>query len=183
MNLVVILGAQAVGKMTVGSELSKITDLKLFYNHMSIELGLQFDSWGTPLFNDINGGIRELVMNSFIKHKRGMIFTFTWAFDLQSDWDYMEHLRQKFKGYTIHYVELVSDISVRMERNITEKRLNAKPSKKNTEWSQNELVQSMGKYRLISNDGEIPYENYIKIDNSNLSAEEVAGIIKQRFSL
>lgn len=37
MNLVIIIGAQAVGKMTVGDELSKITHLKLFYNHMSIE--------------------------------------------------------------------------------------------------------------------------------------------------
>ena len=32
MNFVVIFGPVAVGKMTVGQELEKITDLKLFYN-------------------------------------------------------------------------------------------------------------------------------------------------------
>ena len=34
-NLVQIIGPQAVGKMTVGQELSKITGYKLFYNHMT----------------------------------------------------------------------------------------------------------------------------------------------------
>ncbi len=33
MKLVFILGNAAVGKMTVGQELMKITDLRLFHNH------------------------------------------------------------------------------------------------------------------------------------------------------
>lgn len=36
-------------------------------------------------------------------------------------------------------------------------------------------------HRMVSNDGEIPFENYIKIDNTDLSAEETARIIKDRF--
>ena len=40
MKLVLIIGDGAVGKMTVGQELTKITDLRLFHNHMSIELVL-----------------------------------------------------------------------------------------------------------------------------------------------
>lgn len=32
-TLVIILGPHAVGKMTVGQELAKITDLRLFHNH------------------------------------------------------------------------------------------------------------------------------------------------------
>ncbi|MED3553043.1 hypothetical protein P4449_21750 [Cytobacillus praedii] len=38
MKFVLIFGPQAVGKMTVGQELEKITELKLFHNHMTIEL-------------------------------------------------------------------------------------------------------------------------------------------------
>ena len=38
MKLVLIFGPQAVGKMTVGQELAKKTGLKLFHNHMTIEL-------------------------------------------------------------------------------------------------------------------------------------------------
>ena len=37
MKLVFILGDAAVGKMTVGQELMKITDLRLFHNHITIE--------------------------------------------------------------------------------------------------------------------------------------------------
>ena len=36
-KLVLIIGAGAVGKMTVGQELMKITNLRLFHNHMMIE--------------------------------------------------------------------------------------------------------------------------------------------------
>ena len=37
-KFVLIVGPQAVGKMTVGQELSKITDFKLLHNHMTIEI-------------------------------------------------------------------------------------------------------------------------------------------------
>ena len=37
-KFVLIFGPQAVGKMTVGQELAKMTDLKLFHNHMTIDL-------------------------------------------------------------------------------------------------------------------------------------------------
>jgi shikimate kinase len=44
MKLIIIFGPQAVGKMTVGQELGKITNLKLFHNHMTIELVSPFFS-------------------------------------------------------------------------------------------------------------------------------------------
>ena len=37
-DLIMITGPQAVGKMTVGQELAKLTNFKLFHNHMSIDL-------------------------------------------------------------------------------------------------------------------------------------------------
>ena len=38
MNFYMLIGPQAVGKMTVGQALSKKTGAKLFYNHMTIDL-------------------------------------------------------------------------------------------------------------------------------------------------
>ena len=38
MKFILITGPQAVGKMTVGQELTKTTDLKLLHNHMTIEV-------------------------------------------------------------------------------------------------------------------------------------------------
>ena len=37
MKLVFLIGNGAVGKMTVGQELMKLTGLRLFHNHMTIE--------------------------------------------------------------------------------------------------------------------------------------------------
>lgn len=37
MKFVLIIGEGATGKMTVGQELMKITELRLFHNHMPIE--------------------------------------------------------------------------------------------------------------------------------------------------
>ena len=181
MKLVVIIGNGAVGKMTVGQELAKITDLRLFHNHMSIEPILD-------IFGEYNGDLvrkfRELIFTEFAKiNKYGLIFTYIWAFDEQSDWDYMEHLRDIFNGADIYYVELVAPQEIRLKRNATENRLKHKPSKRNLEWSDRMITKYDSEHRLESYDGEIPYENYIKIDNSNLSASEAAKIIKDRFDL
>ena len=47
MKLVILFGPGAVGKMTVGKALAEITELKLFHNHMSLELANQFFPWST----------------------------------------------------------------------------------------------------------------------------------------
>ncbi len=49
-NLIFIFGPPAVGKMTVGQELAKITDYKLFYNHMTIDLITPFFRFGSYPF-------------------------------------------------------------------------------------------------------------------------------------
>lgn len=181
MKLVIIIGNGAVGKMTVGQELSKITGLRLFHNHMSIEPIID-------IFGEYNGDIvrkfRELVFTEFAESdKYGLIFTYIQAFDAQSDWDYMEHLREIFKGADIYYAELVAPQKVRLQRNATENRLKHKPSKRNLEWSNEMIIESDLENRLESYDGEVPYENYIKIDNTKLSAAETAKIIRDRFGL
>lgn len=53
-NFIMICGPQAVGKMTVGQELAKLTGYKLFYNHMTIEmLRLIFD-YDQKIFRKMN---------------------------------------------------------------------------------------------------------------------------------
>lgn len=51
MDLIVIFGSGAVGKMTVGQELMKITDFRLFHNHMAIEPVIElFGRFDPPLW-------------------------------------------------------------------------------------------------------------------------------------
>ena len=183
MKLVFLIGNGAVGKMTVGQELMKITELRLFHNHMTIEPVIE-------VFGYYNGTVvskmRQIIFEEFAKSDNyGLIFTYMWAFDQQSDWDSVEHVTNIFKdqGAEVYYVELVAPQEVRLKRNETENRLKNKASKRDLEFSRNNIITHDQKYRLESFDGEVPYENYIKIDNTNLEPAEVARMIQERFSL
>lgn len=183
MKLVFIIGDAAVGKMTVGQELMKITDLRLFHNHMSIELAI--DVFGY-FHGKASNRIREVIFEEFAATDNyGLIFTYMWAFDQKSDWNYIEHVTDIFrkKGAEIYYVELVAPQEVRLQRNTTENRLKHKASKQDTETSNQRLINDDNKYRCVSLDGEIQFENYIKIDNSHISPKQVAKIIQERFNL
>lgn len=183
MNLLLLIGSGAVGKMTVGQELMKITDYRLFHNHHMIEPVIE-------IFGKFDGAVvkklRDDIFDAFMKtNYSGLIFTYMWEFDMQSDWDYIKSLSEKFEatGGTVYYVELVADRAVRIERNKTENRLKNKASKRDIVVSEDRMLREETKYRLVSNEGEIPFENYIKIDNTNLEPAEVAARIKEHFRL
>lgn len=183
MDLIVLIGTGAVGKMTVGQELMRITDFRLFHNHMMIEPVIE-------VMGKFDGALvsklREDIFDAFMKTDyQGMIFTFMWAFDMPSDWEYMRGLAEKFEatGGTVYYVELVADRAVRIERNKTENRLRNKASKRDIAISEDRMLREETKYRLVSNDGELPFENYIRIDNTELEPDVVAKQIKDHFRL
>ena len=183
MDLIIIMGSGAVGKMTVGQELMKITDFRLFHNHITIEPVLE-------LFGRFDHGLveklREDCFEAFLKTDfQGMIFTYMMAFDLPSEWEYIKRVAERFEatGGTVYYVELVADQRVRLQRNKTKNRLLHKASKRDTIISDDRMIREETKYRLESREGEIPFSNYIKIDNTDLEPEEVAKMIKERFDL
>ena len=183
MDLIVLIGSGAVGKMTVGQELMKITDFRLFHNHMMIEPVIEvFGDYCGPVV----GRLREVIFEEFLKTKyRGMIFTYMWAFDMQGDWDYIRSVAERFEatGGNVYYVELVADQAVRLERNRTENRLRNKASKRDLAVSQERLLREDSRYRLVSREGEIPFENYIRIDNTRMEPQEAARLIKDKFAL
>lgn len=181
MKLVLLFGDAAVGKMTVGQELSKLTPLRLFHNHMTIEPVLE-------VFGEWNGSaikrLREVFFEEFAASDNyGMIFTFMWAFDEREDWDYREWCTGIFErqGADIYYVELVADLETRLERNKTENRLKHKASKRDLAASEARLRNDDANHRFVSLPGELPFENYLRIDNTDLSPGEVARQIKEYF--
>ena len=178
MKLVLIVGAGAVGKMTVGQELMKITNLRLFHNHMMIESVIEiFGRFKT----DTILKLRDVIFNDFVNDdNEGMIHTLMWAFDMESDWKYVENLAKKFNE--VYCVELIASQEVRLERNKTENRLLNKASKRDIEASNNRMLKE-DTHRLVSNEGEIPFKNYLRINNEHLEACEVAKIIKETFKL
>jgi len=186
MKLVIICGPQAVGKMTVGQELAKRTGLKLFHNHMTIELVSNFFSYNTKQGKRLVDLFRNEIFKEVAKSNlKGIIFTFTWAFDQKEDWDYVENIKNIFqkKENEFYLIELEANLETRLKRNKTENRLRNKPTKRDLEWSEKELLQSEEKYRLNSLPGEINEKNYLKINNDNILPKDVANLIKVEFNL
>ena len=186
-TLVIILGPHAVGKMTVGQELAKITDLRLFHNHMSIELTRKLFAHAEKEWSVLNETIRQTVFELFAKGDfPGLIFTYMCAFDMQEEFDYLHKLIDLFEsnGADCYVVELCADFDVRLQRNKSENRLLHKESKRDLAWSEAEMRRTSEKYRLNSYDGEnLPFENYMKIDNTTLAPDEVAKIIQTHFAI
>ena len=178
MKLVLIIGAGAVGKMSVGQELMKITDLRLFHNHMMIEPVIDIFGY---FKGDTILKLREIIFDDFTKSENyGMIHTLMWAFDMESDWEYVKNLSSMFDE--VYCVELIASQEVRLERNKTENRLANKASKRDIEASNRRLLNE-DLHRLVSCDGEIPFKNYLRINNENIEAKEVALMIKEKFML
>lgn len=182
MKLLLLIGNSAVGKMTVGQELIKITPFRLFHNHMMIEPVLEiFGSFRS----DVIQKLRAVIFEEFSKSDQyGLIFTFMWAFDMPSDWEYLESVKAFFNlpEEDVYYVELVAPQEVRLARNCTENRLKNKASKRDVDASNARLVRDDENHRCESLPGEIPFANYLRLENSNLTAEEAAAIIKSHFA-
>lgn len=182
MKVLFLFGNAAVGKMTVGQELMKITELRLCHNHMTIEPVIEiFGKYDSRIV----ARLREVIFEEYAKSENyGIIFTFMWAFDMQEDWDYLEHVRSIFEPYgaEFYYVELVADKQERLRRNVTENRLKNKASKRDIEASNKRLLTDDELHRFESYDGEITFANYLKIDNTAIAPDTVAQKIKQHFA-
>ena len=184
-KFVFIFGPQAVGKMTVGQELAALTGLKLFHNHMTIDLleplyGFSPEMWRLATM------FRREIFQSFAKSNQyGMIFTKVWYFDKQEDWDEINSMCDIFSlhGVEIYFVELEADIEERLLRNKNPHRLEHKPTKRNVEQSEQHLLSSFENRRLNSFEGEIKTKNYLRINNTKMGSLEAARLIKKKFNL
>lgn len=184
--LLVLVGAPAVGKMTIGHEIARQTGLRLFHNHLSIEPALRFFDFGTPSFSrlveDFRRGVFEEVAKSDLP---GLIFTFVWAFNLASEAIAVQRYSTPFRerGGRVLFAELEASLDERIRRNETEFRLAEKPSKRDVEQSRQRLLEHEVTYKFRSDgqyDGE---QNWIRVDTNERQPQEVADIIIRHFAL
>ena len=184
-NLIVVSGPQAVGKMTIAEKIKERLGYSLMVNHDSIEVSDKIFGMGTPAQKELNKIIRKGAFDTAIQYDIDMIFTFVTAFDSPEDIEYLNNLRNMFEatGRQFYFVELEADVKTRLERNVTPHRLASKFTKNDVERSQKDLLDTMEKYRLNSNDGELICANHMKINNTNLEPEEVADQVVEHFKL
>lgn len=129
---------------------------------------------------------RKEIFQAFAKSDQyGMIFTKVWDFNQESERRGIDKICNLFEsaGGDIYFVELEAGLEERLIRNTTPHRLEHKPSKRNTKESEHNLLASMEHSRFNSYEGEVTRPNYIRINNTHLSARETAERIVEKFGL
>lgn len=187
MNFYLIIGPQAVGKMTVGQELARYTGAKLFYNHMTIDLVDNFFNYSTPQGRQLVKDYRDLLFKAVLSSDDypGFIFTYVCDFETSDGLAYVYDTCKAFEavGHTAYIIELNSDYETRKRRNVTENRMLHKRLKQNIPSSTRLFEQFERGGRTKSLDGEIEWPRYLRVDNTDLSPESVVKVIVSSFSL
>lgn len=185
-DLVIVFGPPAVGKMAVGMELERLTGLKLFHNHMTIDLVLRFFPFGEPAFHRLVTEFRTRIFEEVAASDLpGLIFTYVWALDREGDRKHVDGLCEVFRarGARIHFVELYATLDERLRRNATELRLAEKRPKRDVAASTRNLLEAETAYRL-NTDGDFFYpQHHLRIDNTHLPPDAVARQIAEHFGL
>ena len=184
-NLIVVCGPQAVGKMTVAESLRDKLKYNMMMNHDSIEVSDRIFGFNTPAQREFNSIFREKAFELAVKHNVDLLFTYVAAFEKEEEINYLKTLEHQFtaSGGNFYFVELSADLDTRIKRNLTPHRMERKTSKKDTKWSEENLLKDSQRHRLNTEEGEILFENHLKIDNTNLSPDEVADIVIGKYNL
>ena len=192
MHLVCIFGPPAVGKMTVGHELARLTGFRLFHNHMTVDPVLDIFPFGSPPFTRLVDEFRRRIIEEAVAADLpGLDFTFVWGLESAGDRDtiasYVDIVERG--GGRVSFVELAAPLEERLVRNVTEFRLDQKRSKRDVEFSRQNLVDLDAAW--VMNTGGAPTEadgllagrEHLRVDNTDLPAAVVARLVAESWGL
>ena len=174
--LIVIYGPPASGKLTIAQQLSRLTDLKLFHNHLTVDLLLSVFEFGSPAFVALREEIWLSVIMEACAAKTGLIFTFVPERTVSDGFLNRLDNEATSRGADVRLVEVVCSESA------IEQRL-ASSSRK-----QFGKLQSVEEYRKLKAEGAFTIPNTITpaliIDTSEIepsaSAALIADMLNQR---
>ena len=123
MKLIVIYGAPAAGKYTVGTELARLTRFKLFHNHASIDYVKPFLDFGTVEFWRVIGEVRHSLIAGAARAGVDLIKTFVYGKGDDDVYLAKTIAVAEENGGQAHLVLLVCDIEERRRRMGNESRV------------------------------------------------------------
>ena len=181
---VFIIGAPAAGKMTIGQELSELTGATLFFNHQPIDFALEIYQDFTEEMWEFVRGINFSFLGTSARNHRSVILTGVIDFSNQYNLMYLKEIQNLLDDYhqEILFVELETSLEERLRRNRTENRLKHKPLKRHIEVSEREILETAETLQLNSQHQPNELHHYLKINNTNLSAEEAAKQIQNKMN-
>ena len=182
---VFIIGAPAAGKMTIGQELSKLTGATLFFNHQPIDFALEIYQDFTEEMWEFVRSVNFSFLGASARNQRSVILTDVIDFSNQYQLMYLKQIQDLLDDYhqEILFVELETSLEERLHRNRTENRLKHKPLKRHIEVSEREILETAETLQLNSQHQPNELHHYFKINNTNLSAEEVAKQIQNKIKI
>ena len=182
---VFIIGALASGKMTIGQELSKLTGTTLFFNHQPIDFALEIYQDFTEEMWEFVRSVNFSFLGTSARNHRSVILTDVIDFSNQYQLMYLKQIQDLLNNYhqEILFVELETSLEERMRRNRTENRLKHKPLKRHIEVSEREILETAETLQLNSQHQPNELHHYFKINNTNLSAAEVAKQIQNKMKI
>lgn len=185
-NLIILIGPPAVGKMTVGKELSKILNYKLFHNHKSIDPFIDIFDFKSPSFKRLSFETRDMVFREFVEtDEKGLIYTMVINFDVFSKNHYLNEWANLFKetGGNVYMVELLSSLKERKKRNKHESRILEKSSKRDLKKSEEILLLNEKEWNLKAPKEFDFFDGFLSLNNEKLSPSESANIILKHFKI
>ncbi|MFL6211377.1 MAG: AAA family ATPase [Pyrinomonadaceae bacterium] len=176
MKLIFLNGLPGVGKLTVARELAKLTGLKVFHNHLAVDLVESLFEFGNQPFVELRENIWLTVFAQAVSaNLDGLIFTF--AFDRTVRDGFIENTREVIEssGGEVLFVEL------RCSPEELEKRIEH-PSRQSFG-----KLSSVEQFRELKEGGAfvdpgIPTERLV-VDTTELSASDAASLIVSKLGL
>ena len=184
--LLLVVGPPAVGKMSVGQAIAERTGLRLFHNHISVELALRYFDYGTPAFGRLSSEIRRRVIEEVAASDLpGLVLTYVWAFDVPGDQQSVDRYAMPFRerGARVLFAELEATQAERLKRNECPSRLAEKPSMRDLQASRRRLLEQDAQYQLNSSGKFDERPDYLRINNTLLTPGEVAERVIEHFDL
>jgi len=180
-TLVVITGAQAVGKMTVGQALSRRTGMPLFFNHQIIDVVTPYFAFGTPQFDRIVEGFWDHLLESAAETAPGLIVTWAWRFNEPEDAKRVQEMTAPFAEHgRICVAELYAPLEVRLQRNLTENRR----AHKQLGWATEDALRELSERYEYRSGGRLPLDlPHFELDVTELSPETASARIAEAFQL
>ncbi len=170
MKLVFIHGAPAVGKLTVARELAKLTEFRLFHNHLTVDLvGSVFD-FGSEPFVLLREEIWLSTFRAAAKHNVSLIFTFNPE----------ATIRERFIQDTLDVVESAGGKVILVELTCAEDEL----ERRMEDPSRHEFgkLASVEQYRSLKDSGAFSYPKLpigIRLDTTNQLPSDTARLISE----
>jgi shikimate kinase len=175
MRLVFIYGPPASGKLTVATELAKLTGFKLFDNHVSIQFVQSIFEFGTKTFWRLTSKYRLEMLEEASKEGIDTIFTFVYS--RGEDDRFVKHVVKMVgsHGGQVCFVRLHCDWKELFRR------VKASQRKKMGKVRTEKILSDL--FRKHNLDLEIPSRKSLSIDTTNRTPRNVAKSIVREYKL